>query len=167
MRPLHISQNTTHSECKPSSCISSFTHSLQAYLPLPAHLTPATNTFLQADTQSSPFLRSTCQTTSKYAKQAKHAKHAKPPQSTTPYHLSHALNPQKTLQIHTVLPIFERHSAHPSHHHPFRPLQTLQICNLHRPGFSLICQYTLDTSPVYLSLYVVVVWCTPSCSAHK
>ena len=31
---LHISLNTTHSECKPSSSISSFTHSLQAFLPL-------------------------------------------------------------------------------------------------------------------------------------
>ena len=60
MRPLHISMNTTHSACKPSSFISSFTHSCQVFLPLPAHLTPATTPFLQADTQSSPLLRSTC-----------------------------------------------------------------------------------------------------------
>ena len=60
MRLLHISLITTHSECKPCSSISSFTHSLQVFLPLPAHLTSATNTFLQADTQSSPLLRSTC-----------------------------------------------------------------------------------------------------------
>ena len=60
MRLLHISLNTTNSECEPSSSISSFTHSLQVFLPLPAHLTPATTTFLQADAQSSPFLRSTC-----------------------------------------------------------------------------------------------------------
>ena len=60
MRSLHISLNTTHSGCKPSSSISSLTHSLQVFLPLPAHLTPATTTFLQADTQSSPLLRSTC-----------------------------------------------------------------------------------------------------------
>ena len=60
MRPLHTSLNTIHSECKPSSSISSFTHSLQVFLPLPTHLTPATTTFLQADTQSSPLLRSTC-----------------------------------------------------------------------------------------------------------
>ena len=59
MRLLHISLNTTHSECKPSSSISSFTHSLQVFLLLPAHLTPATITFLQADTQSL-LLRSTC-----------------------------------------------------------------------------------------------------------
>ena len=43
MRLLHISLNTTHSECKPSSSISSFTHSLQVFLPLPAHLTPTTS----------------------------------------------------------------------------------------------------------------------------
>ena len=49
MRLLHTSLNTTHSECKPSSSISSFTHSLQVILPLSTHLTPATTTFLQAD----------------------------------------------------------------------------------------------------------------------
>ena len=60
MRLLHISLNTTNSECKPSSSISSFTHSFQVILPLPAHFIPATTTFLQADTQLSPLLRSTC-----------------------------------------------------------------------------------------------------------
>ena len=49
IRLLHISLNTTHSESKPSSSISSFTHSLQVILPLSAHLTPATTTFLQAN----------------------------------------------------------------------------------------------------------------------
>ena len=60
MKPVHISLNTAHSGCKPSAFISSFTHSYQVFLPLPAHLTPATTTFLQADTQSSPLLHSTC-----------------------------------------------------------------------------------------------------------
>ena len=60
MRPLHISLNTAHSLCKPSFFISSFTHSYQVFLPLPAPLLPATTTFLQADTQSSSLLRSTC-----------------------------------------------------------------------------------------------------------
>ena len=56
---LHISLNTAHSGCKPSSSILSFTHSLR--LPAPIHTShPATTTFLQADTQSSPLLRSTC-----------------------------------------------------------------------------------------------------------
>ena len=89
----------------------------------------------------------------------------KPPQSTTPHHLSHTLNPQKTEQIHTALSILQRHPIHLSHYHPFRPFQTLQICYFHRPGFSPICQYTLDTSFVYLSLYAV--WCTPSCSDRR
>ena len=140
MRSLHISLNTTHSGCKPSSSISSLTHSLQVFPPLPAHLTPATTTFLQADTQSSPLLRSTC------------PNHA--PQSTTPHHLSDTLNSQKTVKIHTALFILQRHLTHPSHHHPFRSLQTLQICYLHRPGFSPICQYTLDTSLVYVSFHL-------------
>ena len=36
------------------------TFSPKSSCPYPAHLTPATTTFLQADTQSSPLLRSTC-----------------------------------------------------------------------------------------------------------
>ena len=60
MRPLHTSLNTAHSGCKPSLSVSSFTHSLHVFLSLPTHLSPATTTFLQVDTQSSPFLRSTC-----------------------------------------------------------------------------------------------------------
>ena len=40
--------------------MSSSTHFPQVFLPPPLHFTPATTTFLQADTQSSPLLRSTC-----------------------------------------------------------------------------------------------------------
>ena len=83
----------------------------------------------------------------------------KPPQSTPHHHLINTLYTQKTVQIHTAFPILQRHSAHPSHHHPFCPLQTLQIRFLYRPGLNPICQCTLDTSPVYPSLYAV--WCTP------
>ena len=54
--------------------------------------------------------------------------------SASPPHLRSVT--QKTVQIHTAFPILQRHSAHPSHHHPFRPLQTIQICFLHRPGFN-------------------------------
>ena len=39
MKPLHITPNTAHSGCKPSSSLSSFTHSHQVFLPLPAPLT--------------------------------------------------------------------------------------------------------------------------------
>ena len=60
MKPLHISVTTAHSGRKPSAFISSFTHSYQVFLSLPAHLTPTTTTFLQADTQSSPLSSSTC-----------------------------------------------------------------------------------------------------------
>ena len=35
MKPLHISLNTAHSGSKSGSSISSFTHSLQVFLPLP------------------------------------------------------------------------------------------------------------------------------------
>ena len=100
---------TPHSECKPSSSISFFTYYLQVFLPLPTHLTPATTTFLQADIQSSPFLCSTC------------PNHLNPSRLTTSATLS---TPQITVQIHTALPIRQQHPAHPSHHHPFRPLQT-------------------------------------------
>ena len=52
LRPLHTSLNTAYFLCKPSSSVSSFTYSLQVFLPLLTHLTPDTTTFLQADTQS-------------------------------------------------------------------------------------------------------------------
>ena len=53
MKPLLISLKTVHSGCKPSSFMSSFTHSLQVFLPLPTLFSPASSTFLQADTKSS------------------------------------------------------------------------------------------------------------------
>ena len=151
MRLLHISLNTTHSECKPSSSISSFTHSLRVFCPYP-HISPLPPPHSYRLTPN--YLHSYAphaQTTSIY--------HALPPQprSQPP--------PPKRLQNHTALPILQRHPAHPSHHHPFRPLQTLQICNIHCPGFSPICQYNLDTSPVYLFLYAV--WCTPICQDRR
>ena len=64
------------------------TQLIHIFLPLHAHLTPATTTFLQADTQSSSLLRSTC------------SNHLNLP------HLIHALNLQKTVQIHSALPSF-------------------------------------------------------------
>ena len=82
----------------------------------------------------------------------------KPPQSTPPHHLINALYTQTSIQIHTAFAILQWHSAHSSHHHPFCSFQTLQIRFLHHPGFSSICQCTLDTSPVYFSLYAA--WCT-------
>ena len=50
--------------CKPSSFMSSSTQSFQVFLFLLLHLTPATSTYLQADTQSSTLLRPRCQNTS-------------------------------------------------------------------------------------------------------
>ena len=77
----------------------------------------------------------------------------KPPQSTPPHQRS--VHPEDC-QIHTGFPIFQRHSAHPSHHHSLCSLQTLQIRFLHRPGFTPICQCTLDSS-----LSLNAGWCTP------
>ena len=95
----------------------------------------ATSTFLQANTQSSTWIPHS------YTLQM-----PQPSESIMPQHIRHTLHTQKTVQIHTALPIIQRHPTHPSHHHLFLPLQTLQICFLHNPGFSLICQYILDTS---------------------
>ena len=90
MRPLHISLNTAQTGCKPSSSVSSFTHSLQSscpYSPPPNYLhSYVTSTFLQANTQSSPLLRSTV------------PNHLNLPWNSFPHHLSLALNTQKTIQ---------------------------------------------------------------------
>ena len=123
MRSLHISLNTTHSECKPNSSISCL-HIFSPSLPAPTHTSHPCHHHISTGWPPNHLHYLTFHM-------------PKPPQSTMPHQLGHALNPQKTVQIHTALPILQRHPAHPSRHHPkFRPLQTLQICYLHRPGFS-------------------------------
>ena len=54
----------------------------------------------------------------------------KPPQSTTPHHLSHTLNPQKTVQIHTALSILQRHPTHPSHRSVHSSVSISQFCEI-------------------------------------
>ena len=76
MRLLHISLNTTHSECKPSSSISSFTHSLQVF-PAPTRSSHPCHHHI-------PTGRHPISTLTLHM--------PKPPQSTMPYHLSHALS---------------------------------------------------------------------------
>ena len=135
MKSLHISLNIAQSGCKPSTFIS-FTHSLQVFLFLPLHLTPVISTFLQADTLSFTLICSRC------------PNHLNLPCLTT----SATLCTPKRLQIHTALSVLQRHSAHPSHHHPLHPLQTTQIFFLHHPGFSPICQHmhALWTQTLYI-----------------
>ena len=60
MKPLHIFQNTAHSRCKPSTLMSSSTHSFHVFLFLPLHIAPVTSTILQPNTHPSTFLRSRC-----------------------------------------------------------------------------------------------------------
>ena len=57
--PPHNPKNT-HSGCKPSSFMSSFTQCSHVFLLLPRPLAPSTTNLLQADTQSSTLLRSRC-----------------------------------------------------------------------------------------------------------
>src|SRR6266568_1827845 len=59
-KPLHISRSLAHSGLSPFIFMSSFTHSLQDFFPLPCNLNPTTAIDLQADTQSVAFLRSRC-----------------------------------------------------------------------------------------------------------
>ena len=117
-----------------------FSPSLPFQVFIPLHLTSATSTFLQGNTQSSTLLRSRCSN-----------------QFNLPClascHICHTLYTQNT--VHIVLSILQQHFKHPSHHQPPRFLQTVQIFSLHRPGFSPICQHTLNTRSVYLSFYVV------------
>ena len=79
----------------------------------------------------------------------------KPPQSTTPRHFSHVLNTQKTVQDLTLLPIFQRYTTHPPHHHTLCSLKALQILSLHYPCLSPICQHTLETGPKHHSIHEI------------
>ena len=106
------------------------THSYQVFLPLPTHLTQLPPPHFYRLIPNHPHM-------------------PKPPQSTrlttsstlcrrlyksTLHFLSFrdTLNPQKTVQIHTELPILQRHPAHPSHHHPFHSLQTVDYLSSSR-----------------------------------
>ena len=60
IKSLHISLKIAHSECKPSSFMSSLTHCSHVFLLLPRPLAPSTTNPLQADTQSSTLLCSRC-----------------------------------------------------------------------------------------------------------
>ena len=109
MRPLHISLNTTHTQCKPSSSMPLLTHSYPS-LPTP---TRTSHPHHHISTVRHPII-----STLKFHMPM-------PLQSTLPHHLIPALFTQR--QIHTAFPIPQRHSAHPSHRHPFRPLQTADL----------------------------------------
>ena len=101
MKSIHTSLNTAHPGYNPSNFMSSFTHSLQAFLPLPTHLTPATTTFLQADNQSSPLL---------YA-----PNHLNLPRLTTSATLR-IPNPEDYKSTLRLLSFNDNLPTHPSHH---------------------------------------------------
>ena len=130
MKSLHISLIIAHSgKTKQFHVI---IHTFSPSLPAPTlhfHFIPATSIFLQSDTQSSTLLCSRC------------PNHLNLPCITT----SATLCLPKRLYKSTPLSILQRHSVHPSHHHPLRPLQTKQIFSLHHAGFSPIFPHTLDT----------------------
>ena len=91
MKSLQISLNTAHSGCKPSSFMSSFTHSFH-YLPrtlLPYHL--------HISTDGHPIIPTLM------------FQMTKPSQFAMPHHLSHTLWIPKRLQNLTLLPILQRH----------------------------------------------------------
>ena len=156
MRSLHTSLNTSQWGCKLSTSMSSSTHFFQDFLYLAMNIAPATSTFLQVDTQPSMLLRSRCPNHLNLPRLITSATlwtHRKLYKSTLCF-----LCFSDTPHIHLIIirSVLSRLSV------MCRPLQTLEICFLHRPGFSPIsCQYTLDTSLVYLSLRAV--WCTLSC----
>ena len=138
--PPHTSLNTAHSECKPNTFMSSSTHSFQVFLFLPLHLTPATSIFLQADTQSSTLLRSRC------------PNHLNLLRLTT----SSTLCTPKRLYKSTLRFLSISYTPH-IHFTIIRSILSGlgRFSFFRHPGFSPICQHTLDTYPVYLSLYVV------------
>ena len=137
MRPLHISLNTAHSACKPSSSISSFTHSYR--------LSPSTRTSHPCHHHISTGRHPIISTLTLHM--------PKPPQSTTPHHFCQALNTQKTVQVLTSLPILQRHPTHPSHHHALCSLQAMQIISLHCLCLSPIYQHVLCSAAHYMPVH--------------
>ena len=75
----------------------------------------------------------------------------KPPYFVMP---CHTLYTQKTVKSTLHFSILQRHLSHFAHPSSLRSLQTMQIFSLHRPRFSPIRQHTLDTSSVYIFLFM-------------
>ena len=73
MKSLHISLDIVHSGCKPINFMLSLTHSLQVFLPLPLHFTPAMQ--LHISTGWHPIIHILT------------FQMHKPPQSATPHHI--------------------------------------------------------------------------------
>ena len=122
MKSLHISLDIVHSGCKPINFMLSLTHSLQVFLPLPLHFTPAMQ--LHISTGWHPIIHILT------------FQMHKPPQSATPHHICqpHIEYPKDCKNPH-----FAFHpSTHPYHHHMLHPLQTMPIFSLHCPCFSFI-----------------------------
>ena len=146
MISLHISLNTAHSGCKPSTSMSSSTHSHQVFLFQPLHLTPATSTFLQADTQSSTLLRSRCpnhlnlprlttSTTLSICPRCLYLKTKRALNSLLLLLLLLLLYPKDCTISHCAFCNLQRYSTHPSHYHSLHPLQAMQIISLQCPSF--------------------------------
>src|SRR2546425_1131207 len=101
--------------------MSSFTHSIHVFLPLPFPLTPpSTSKFLHLGAQSSASLRSTC------------PNHLSLPRLTT---LSTPTIPSPRLSSSLDLLSFS-HSRHPPNHAIFRSHKPLHIIHFHRPSFA-------------------------------
>ena len=157
MNSLHTSMNTAHSGCKPSTFMSSSTHSFQVFLFLPLTSRPY---HLHLSTGRYPGIVSTLL----WAHQAM--------AQTTGGQIFYML-------LSLLYTIFLAPMSYGLIFHPMwkdyksalrilsfsntphihltiihSVLTRLQICFLHRSDFSPICQYTLDTSLVYLSLYL-------------
>ena len=152
MRPLHISLNTTHSKCKPSSSI---------YHPL-LHILPKSSCPYPHISPLPPlhFYRPTPNHLHSYVPHAQTTSICYLPRLTT----SATLWTLKWLYKSTLR--FLTFSNTPLIHLIIiRSVLSRLSSYLHRPGFRPICQHTVDTSLVYLSLYAL--WCTPSCQDRR
>ena len=141
MRPLRISLNTAHSACKPSSFISSFTHSYQVFLPLYPHISPL---------PPPHFYRPTSNHLHSYVPHA---------QTTSIYHTSPLL-PRSEYPKDCTSPHFASYPSETPHTSISLSCALLlsrlcQIVSLHCPCLNPIYQHALDTGPKNLPLHAM------------
>ena len=139
---LHTARSFVSITLRFNYAMSSSTHCCHVFLglPLPTPLTLSTTMLLQADTQSSGSLRSTCPN-----------HHNLPRQSNS----WNTCNAQPAQQFRICFPVTQLYTAHPSDHHPFSSLlssfYSLPIRCFHCPYLAVIHQNALYTSPVNFS----------------
>ena len=144
MKPLQISLKTAHSWCKPSTFISSSTHSYQVFLFLPLHLAPPPPFYRLIPNHPHSYA-SDAQTTSvcHVSPHPPHSVHPEPEDCTNPHCISYpSATPRTSISPSSIpsspdsadlLSSSPRFQSHMSVHSGHKPCISFPLCSMKHP----------------------------------